>query len=67
MHTAEDASGSHQALIDELVAAGTVRGPAVEAALRAVSRHLFLPGVPLEVLGMLVAALALRASPLLHG
>jgi protein-L-isoaspartate(D-aspartate) O-methyltransferase len=48
MHPAEDASGIHQALIDELATAGSVHSPAVESALRAVPRHLFLPGVPLE-------------------
>ncbi len=36
------------ALVDELCAAGSVRSAAVEAALRAVPRHLFLPEVPLE-------------------
>ncbi|WP_261575476.1 methyltransferase, FxLD system [Frankia gtarii] len=36
------------ALIDRLREAGTVRSDAVEAAMRAVPRHLFLPGVPLE-------------------
>jgi len=33
MRTAENASGIHQALINELAAAGTVHNPAVEAAL----------------------------------
>src|SRR6202171_4032203 len=48
MTTAQDASRFHKRLIDGLAAAGTVRRPAVEAALRAVPRHIFLPGVPLE-------------------
>ena len=48
MTTAEHASRIHKTLIDELAAAGTVRSPTVEAALRAVPRHLFLPDVPLE-------------------
>jgi protein-L-isoaspartate(D-aspartate) O-methyltransferase len=38
----------HQALVDQLVARGAVSDPAVEAALRAVPRHLFLPDVPLD-------------------
>ncbi|MDQ6673550.1 MAG: methyltransferase, FxLD system [Chloroflexota bacterium] len=48
MTTPEDASLIHRTLIDDLAAAGIVRSPSVEAALRAVPRHLFLPGVPLE-------------------
>src|SRR3984893_11957908 len=48
MSSAEDASRIHALLIDELAAAGAVRSPTVEAALRAVPRHLFLPDVPLE-------------------
>ncbi|MEV0734153.1 methyltransferase, FxLD system [Polymorphospora sp. NPDC050346] len=35
------------ALVDQLLANGTVRTPRVEAALRAVPRHLFLPGTPM--------------------
>jgi protein-L-isoaspartate(D-aspartate) O-methyltransferase len=35
-------------LTDRLRQAGIIRTPAVEAAIRAVPRHLFLPGVPLE-------------------
>jgi len=38
----------HQALVDQLCQAGLIHSPAVEAAFRAVPRHLFLPGVPLE-------------------
>ncbi len=37
------------ALTDGLVAAGTVRTPAVEAAFRTVPRHLFVPGASLDV------------------
>jgi protein-L-isoaspartate(D-aspartate) O-methyltransferase len=48
MTTAGEASRIHQALIDHLVDAGTVSNPDVEAAFRAVPRHLFLPDVPLE-------------------
>jgi protein-L-isoaspartate(D-aspartate) O-methyltransferase len=36
------------ALVDELRAKGSVRSAAVEAAMRTVPRHVFLPGVPLE-------------------
>jgi protein-L-isoaspartate(D-aspartate) O-methyltransferase len=46
--TAEHASRIHKTLIDDLAAAGTVGSPTVEAALRAVPRHIFLPAVPLE-------------------
>src|SRR5687767_10358361 len=35
-------------LIQRLKQAGAIRTPAVEAAFRAVSRHRFLPGTPLE-------------------
>jgi protein-L-isoaspartate(D-aspartate) O-methyltransferase len=35
-------------LVAELIAAGVISTPAVEAALRAIHRHLFLPAVPLE-------------------
>jgi len=38
----------HGALVDRLVADGVVRSPGVEKAFRAVPRHLFLPGVPLD-------------------
>lgn len=43
-----DASALHRALVDELVRQGHIESPAVEAAFRAVPRHLFLPEVPLE-------------------
>lgn len=36
------------ALVDDLRGKGSVRSAAVEAAMRAVPRHVFLPGVPLE-------------------
>ena len=43
-----DASALHRALVDELVSRGHIASPSVEAAFRAVPRHLFLPDVPLE-------------------
>src|SRR2546428_12794983 len=39
----------HQALVDSLKASGCIRTPLVEAAFRAVPRHLFLPGTPLDL------------------
>lgn len=42
------ASTARDELVDRLVAAGTVRSPEVEAAFRAVPRHVFLPGVAVE-------------------
>jgi protein-L-isoaspartate(D-aspartate) O-methyltransferase len=44
-----DASALHQALVDQLKEAGRIRTSHVEAAFRAVPRHLFVPGVPLEL------------------
>jgi protein-L-isoaspartate(D-aspartate) O-methyltransferase len=38
----------HQALVDDLKKRELIKTPRVEAAFRAVPRHLFLPGVPLE-------------------
>ncbi len=38
----------HQALVDQLVQRGALSDPAIEAAFRAVPRHLFLPDVALE-------------------
>ncbi|MQA88064.1 MAG: methyltransferase, FxLD system [Streptosporangiales bacterium] len=38
----------HAQLVDRLLDAGHIRTAAVEAAMRAVPRHLFLPGTPLE-------------------
>jgi protein-L-isoaspartate(D-aspartate) O-methyltransferase len=43
-----DAEGMHHALVDDLVGRGLIRSSAVEQAFRAVPRHPFLPGVPLE-------------------
>ncbi|MFG2091822.1 methyltransferase, FxLD system [Spirillospora sp. NPDC048824] len=44
----EAATSLRNALVDELSDNGTVRSEQVEAALRAVPRHAFVPGVPLE-------------------
>lgn len=38
----------HQALVDRLMSQGFIHTRPVEAAFRAVPRHLFVPGVPLE-------------------
>ncbi len=43
-----DASSLHRALIDGLVRRGAIKDARIEAAFRAIPRHLFLPGVPLE-------------------
>jgi protein-L-isoaspartate(D-aspartate) O-methyltransferase len=43
------ADRARAALVDGLVARGVVRDPAVADALRAVPRHLFLPGAPVTV------------------
>ena len=43
-----DASALHQALVDQLNAQGRIRTARVESAFRAVPRHLFLPGYPLQ-------------------
>lgn len=43
-----DASVLHQALVDKLQSEGHFRTPRIETALRAVPRHLFLPGVALD-------------------
>ncbi len=43
-----DASALHRALVDELVRRGHVASASVEAAFRAVPRHLFLSDVPIE-------------------
>jgi protein-L-isoaspartate(D-aspartate) O-methyltransferase len=42
-----DAPALHRALIDALVRRQAIKGPRVEAAFRAIPRHLFLPDVPL--------------------
>jgi protein-L-isoaspartate(D-aspartate) O-methyltransferase len=44
----EHAAGLQQALMDSLERTGVLQDARVEAALRAVPRHVFLPGVPLE-------------------
>lgn len=41
-------SAQHQALVDQLKQTKSIRTPRVEAAFRAVPRHLFLPNVPPE-------------------
>src|SRR5512139_345453 len=43
-----DVAALNQALIDDLKKRGLIKTPRIEAAFRAVPRHLFLPGVPLE-------------------
>ena len=43
-----DATALHQALVDQLKAQGRIRTARVESAFRAVPRHLFLPGYPLQ-------------------
>src|SRR5437660_3543581 len=43
-----DAPALHRALVDALVRRGAITYSPVEAAFRAVHRHLFLPRVPLE-------------------
>jgi protein-L-isoaspartate(D-aspartate) O-methyltransferase len=43
-----DATALRHARADELKQRGTIRTPAVEAAFRAVPRHMFVPQVPLE-------------------
>jgi protein-L-isoaspartate(D-aspartate) O-methyltransferase len=43
-----DVSALHPALVDKLKSEGHIRTPRVEAAFRAVPRHLFLPGVALD-------------------
>ena len=43
-----DIAGRVDALIHDLKQKNSLRSHAVEAAFRAVPRHLFLPGVPLE-------------------
>ena len=43
-----DVSTPHQALVDQLISGGSIRSPRVEAAFRAVPRHLFLPDMAAE-------------------
>jgi len=45
----KDASARHHALVTRLKEGGYLSDPRVEAAFRAVPRHLFLPDVPLKV------------------
>ncbi len=47
--TSASASERRAALVDRLRDEKVIRTPSVEAAFRSVPRHLFLPGVPLEV------------------
>ena len=49
MESSNDEAVRHQALVDRLKASGCIRTPLVEAAFRAVPRHLFLPGAPLDL------------------
>ncbi len=48
MHGIPDPLVLQQALADELKRRGCIRTPGVEQAFRAVARHLFVPGAPLE-------------------
>jgi protein-L-isoaspartate(D-aspartate) O-methyltransferase len=43
-----EADALHQTLVDQLKSNGYIQSSRVEAAFRAVPRHLFLPGMPLE-------------------
>jgi protein-L-isoaspartate(D-aspartate) O-methyltransferase len=43
-----DSAALQQALAEHLLASGAITSPSIEAAFRAVPRHLFLPGLPLE-------------------
>jgi protein-L-isoaspartate(D-aspartate) O-methyltransferase len=43
-----EANALHQTLVDQLKSNGYIQSSRVEAAFRAVPRHLFLPGMPLE-------------------
>lgn len=42
------AAAANHALIDDLIRAGHVASPAIEAAFRATPRHHFLPGVAVD-------------------
>ena len=48
MNTPDDVVRLREEMIGELRVLGGVRSEAVEAAMRAVPRHVFAPGVPLE-------------------
>jgi protein-L-isoaspartate(D-aspartate) O-methyltransferase len=43
-----DVTALHQAMVDQLKGLGVILSPSIEAAFRAVPRHLFLPGLPLD-------------------
>ncbi|HAT45742.1 MAG TPA: methyltransferase, FxLD system, partial [Ktedonobacter sp.] len=43
-----DVAGLHQGLVEQLVRVGNIRTTAVEAAFRAVPRHIFLPELSAE-------------------
>ena len=45
---ADEAQRLHLRLVDELRGGGVIRDPRIETAFRAVRRHWFLPGIPLE-------------------
>jgi protein-L-isoaspartate O-methyltransferase len=62
MTTTDEAFQLHQALVDQLIAAGTLRTPSVEAAFRAVPPHLFLPAVSLEEVYRVQAIVTKRAA-----
>lgn len=47
-HHSDEAERLHRRLVDGLRREGTTRDPRIEAAFRAVRRHWFLPGVPLD-------------------
>ncbi len=47
-HNSSHVSALNHALVEELKRKRYIRSPQVEAAFRAVPRHLFLPGLPLE-------------------
>jgi protein-L-isoaspartate(D-aspartate) O-methyltransferase len=47
-HHGDEAERLHRRLVDSLRSEGTIRDPQIEAAFRAVRRHWFLPGAPLD-------------------
>jgi protein-L-isoaspartate(D-aspartate) O-methyltransferase len=60
------ADGEHEELltrmVDDLVATGCITSPSVEAAFRAVPRHLFLPDAPLSTVYRHDAALPVHVG-----